>query len=396
MKNAGRVEPEKAIRGLYLLVFVYLGAFGTFLPIWLADVGWSDPQIGWTHGLRMGCLIVFPLVWGLLADRWGSAVGALRWMVVGAVICLTPLLMTNAFVPVIVALTAVAIFQVGILPILDAYTLSHAERSGCDYGRYRIWGSAGFVVGSTTLGILVSGMGRGVIPVVFVVTMASVAGLALMTRRDTIPRQGHTRPGLSSLLVAIRTRRLAGFYAISFFSRVGAHGAYLFLPLHLEALGVEDVWIPAYWVVGVVCEIVLMRNAAWLFGRFRVRSLLTACFGISVLQLGLFAWVDAPLWLLPVMSFHGFTFGIWYYASITWQGRLMPPELRASAQAFFQAISFGAGGMVSAVAAGYLFDAGSGSFLFGMSAVVMGVVALVTWWALRVHAGHRLVEASGV
>ena len=81
------------------------------------------------------------------------------------------------------------------------------------------------------------------------------------------------------------------------------------------------------------------------------------------------------------MLLHGFTFGIWYVTSVVHLAELVPAGDRGTAQALFQVAGFGLGGMLSSVAAGYLYEAGAGSLLFGVAAVgsVVPLVVSVTW-----------------
>ena len=54
---------------------------------------------------------------------------------------------------------------------------------------------------------------------------------------------------------------------------------------------------------------------------------------------------------------------------------------RGTAQALFQITAFGFGGTLSAVAAGYLFEAGAGPLMFGVAAVASTVVVVSVWFA---------------
>ena len=160
-------------------------------------------------------------------------------------------------------------------------------------------------------------------------------------------------------------------------SRLTQHGLYGFLPLHLERLGVADWWVPAYWSVGVLSEIVLIRNTPRLFGRLGTRRTLITAASVAVLQFGLMAYWLNPWLLLAVMPLHGITFGVWYVASMEHLGQTVEPESRGVAQACFQISAFGIGGTISAVSAGYLYAAGQGELMFGTAAAVSVTVALV-------------------
>ena len=93
------------------------------------------------------------------------------------------------------------------------------------------------------------------------------------------------------------------------------------------------------------------------------------------------AWVTSPLVLLAVMTLHGVTFGVWYVASMEYLGKEVEETQRGTAQALFQITAFGFGGTLSAITAGYLFQAGAGALMFTSAAAASIVVVAITWFA---------------
>lgn len=372
-----------SIRGLYLLIFLFLGGLGNYLALWLQDHGWNASQMGWLDGARYACIIVFPLAWGRLADRRGGAL-TLRWIAVGSALAFLPVLFTAAFAWVLVALTVFAAFRVGIVPIADTLTLAHVDRHGGDYGRFRIWGSWGFIAGGFVLAAVVTAAGRDAIPAALIVLLVATVALAFALRdAPREPRTGRPERGAWAELRAVRG--LGAFFAVVLLWRICGQGLYIFLPLHLKDLGVSDEAIPAYWAVGVLSEIALLRWAPRLFGRYPTQRVLQLCFLACALQYGLTALITDGWWLYAVMPLHGLTFGVAYYTMVLWLGRRVPPPIRATAQAAFQVVGFGVGGSISAVMAGYLFEVGRGPLMFG---VASGLGALTLLLSLITQRGR--------
>lgn len=360
-----------SLRLLYALTFLFVGAHANFFPLWLRDAGWSEPQIGWLDGLRYACVIATPLLWGRLADRRGEAVGVLRLLALGGLISFLPVLVTDAFWPLLIAMTVWAAFRVAQVPTLDAVTLSRIEIAGGEYGRYRSWGSAGFILGSLALGGLIESSSRAVIPWALTgVLIATLLMVLLMPREAIRPRaRDRIAPSLLQASRSLLARRpVRSIYAVAFASRFAMHGLYGFLPLHLADIGVGDAMLPVYWSTGVLSEILLIRRSRRLFGRWETRSVLGLCFAAAVLQYGLTAAIRDPWALLPVMALHGVTFGVWYVVSMEYLGAHVAHEERATAQALFQLCALGLGGTVSAIVAGYLYASGQGALMFGCGA----------------------------
>ena len=365
---------------LYGLTFLYVGAHANFLPLWLREAGWSEPQIGWLDGLKYACVLVFPLLWGRVIDRRGEAIGVLRMVAFGSLVAFLPLLFTSGFWPVIIAMTIWAAFRTAVIPTLDAITLSRIRRVGGEYGRYRSWGSAGFILGSLGLGLIVDATDRDIIPWSLAVILAATWLLVVLMRRED-PGDNQPRPTLGAIRALLARRPVRAVYGAAFASRFAMHGLYGFLPLHLQDLGVPDWKIPVYWAIGVLSEILLIRNARHLFlGRWSTRVVLSLCFAAAVIQYALTALTDDPDLLLPIMLLHGVTFGVWYVASMVYLGEQVGHEERATAQALFQTASFGLGGTLSAVAAGYLYAAGQGPLMFGCGAAAAVLACVWTLW----------------
>jgi PPP family 3-phenylpropionic acid transporter len=363
------------IRSLYLFIFLFLGGYGNFFPLWLGDLGWSDPAIGWLEALRYACLLVFPLVWGRLADRWRDSVKTLRWVTFGSALAFVPIVIFHDVIALTIALGVFFAFRVGLVPNTDSVTLSHVRQNGGEYGKIRVWGSAGFIVGGFLLGFLIDRFGRDVVPI----PLAILLGITwLLTLRMSPEGRGPktSERAQRSALELLNDPKLRPLYLITFLSRLASQGLFAFLPLHLQALGVSDAMMPLFWSVGVLSEIVLIRAAPRLFASWSNKSILSLCLAAAVLQYALTSLVESPWALLLVMLLHGLSFGVWYVTSVLHIGEHAEPGERSTAQGLFQMVGFGMGGILSSVAAGYLFESGQGRLLFGV-ATGLAVLTLV-------------------
>ena len=161
---AESLRQDGQLRLLYFITFIFVGALGNFLPLWLKDAGWTPADLGWLEATRYATVLVMPLFWGWLIDRWGDAVGVLRLVSVGCFVCLAPLVVSTEFILVLLTLLCFSLFRVGQIPAMDALTLSHVRRHGGEYGRFRSWGSLGFIIGGLMLGVAVELSGRDIIP----------------------------------------------------------------------------------------------------------------------------------------------------------------------------------------------------------------------------------------
>ena len=354
------------IRSLYLFIFLFLGGYGNFFPLWLGDQGWSDPAIGWLEALRYACLLVFPLIWGRLADRWRDSVRTLRWVTFGSALAFAPVVILEDAIGISIALGIFFAFRVGLVPNTDSVTISHVRTAGGEYGQIRVWGSAGFIAGGFLLGFLIEHFGRSIVPIPLAILLAVTWLLTLKMAPEGRGAHEGQRPQRRALEL-LSDPRLRPLYLITFLSRLASQGLFAFLPLHLQSLSVSDAMMPLFWSAGVLSEIVLIRTAPRLFRSWSNKSVLTLCLAAAALQYALTALVSNAWLLLLVMLLHGLSFGVWYVTSVLHIGEHAAPEERSTAQGLFQMVGFGLGGILSSVAAGYLFEGGQGPLLFGVA-----------------------------
>lgn len=366
---APRPPGTYSLRALYLLTFIAIGAYANFIPLWLRHAGWDDPDIGWLTALRASCILAFPIAWGRLSDRIGDSVTTVRIITVASLLAFAPLIATTEHVPVLLSIGAFSVFWVGLIPNVDATVLAHVHRTGEAYSAYRVWGSAGFIIGGFALGGLIELLGTSATPAAITAALAALALLALRVSRQPRERTTYGR-GLTAVRTLLANPYARGICLIAFASRVSSQGLYIFLPHHLSDLGVRDGFIPVFWAVGVVSEIVLMRAAPRMLARVGLRALTAMCCAAGALQFGLIAILDNPWAILPVMLLHGMAFGVWYVASLLALSQHVPESERATAQGLFQMTGYGLGGVISAIGAGYLYGAGKGPLMFGVASVL--------------------------
>ena len=374
----GQDSGARDLRLLYLLTFLFIGAQGNFFPLWLRHNGWTATELGWLDGLRYATVIVMPLYWGRLIDRRGDAVGVLKWLAVAGVVGFLPIVWSVDFWVVLGTMTVWAVFRVGQIPALDALTLSRVKHHGGTYRRFRSWGSVGFIAGGLLLGWLVESTDRTIIPGALAVTLVLALIIVWRVPSERVERRSGVK-GWGVVKSLLSHRGLRALYLSAFLSRFTQHGLYGFLPLHLQDLGVDDWAVPLYWSVGVLSEVLLIRNTPRLFSGRPTRSILLVCFVVAALQFACSALVTNPWLLLGIMALHGVSFGLWYVASMEYLGAQVDETQRGTAQALFQIMAFGFGGTLSAITAGYLFQAGAGELMFTVAAAASIAVIAITW-----------------
>jgi PPP family 3-phenylpropionic acid transporter len=365
------MSPQARLRLFYFLYYGSVGAYLPYFAAYLRGLGFSGREIGTVQMLPPLLAAPVALGWATAADRLGAPARALRLVAIwtlGAAAFL-PLARTPLAVGAVLLLQGLA--DRAVVPLVDSVSMEfvreHPRRS---YARIRLFGSLGYIALSLAVGLLLGLRGeRQADAAVPLAVLACVAGYALAAWRLPSPPVPAERPGLSEMLGLLRDGRLLALLVAAMIHWAATAPFHILLGVH-----VRDLSLPA-WVtgaatsVGVAAEIAALLAFPRLEARLSTRALFALAYGATAVRWLLCWQVRSPAALLTVQLLHALTFGVFWGASIHSLGRLVPARLRATGQALFSAVVFGAGN-----AAGYQLS-GRGYDLYGSVAPLFGWAA---------------------
>ncbi|MFP2933572.1 MFS transporter [Pyxidicoccus sp. 3LG] len=360
-----------SLAGFYFFYYAAVGIVLPFLPAYLKTLSLSTARVGLLLAVSPLVSLLAPPLWGHLADRTGRTSRILTVLALGAVLTFSLLLVARAFPALVASLVAYAFFASSFTPLIDSLALHHVARSGGSYAHLRMFGSVGFIVSSVVFGLWVAKVDRAAVIVPLVLLAVLVAWT--FTLRDTAapgPRP-HPLAGLR-LLRHKDFRWLLAATSLHWVACAPYHGT---LSIHVNALGLSPAVVGLTAGAGVVAEVVVMALYPRLAARFAPRHVLAFAFASSALRWGGMALTSSASVLVGLAPLHGLTFGAFYVASVAFLARRVPPELRASGQALFAAVTFGLGGLVGYASSGAAYDWLGGHRLFAVAAV-LEVVAI--------------------
>jgi PPP family 3-phenylpropionic acid transporter len=346
---------------LRLFYFAYYGCVGTFLPYfapYLRGLGFSGEQIGTVQ--MIGPLVAVPVAisWATFADRSRAPARVLG--IASAWAFLAVLLLPAARTPVTVGLVLLAysLADRAVVPLVDSltveWTVHHPEAS---YARIRLWGSIGFAVVTSAVGLALTWRGdRPGDVLVPLAVAACVAAYALAARRLPVPPAPAHPPRFREMAGLLRNGPLLGLLAV-FSLHWGATA-----PFHLLfGLFVRDHGLPASvtgvgMTVGVVAEVAALLAFPRVAALFSLRSILAASFAVSALRWFLLSRAGGAPWVIGLQILHAFTFGLFWGAAMDAMSRAVPSRLRATGQALFAAVVFGLGNAVGYQLSGVGYD----------------------------------------
>ncbi|MEK7676728.1 MAG: MFS transporter [Verrucomicrobiota bacterium] len=308
-------------------------------------------------------LLVFPLLWGMLADRHISLNRLFTVLNLVAVVALVLLANSKTFWGLLISFSLFSACFNPTLTLINALCFRHLQSPREQFGLLRAWGSAGWMIPSLPIYLwLVKARAADL---GFVLYLGAGLGLAMVVMTLFLPHtpSGARSPGtdrsqeLGYWPAMKRLLRDANFIAIlvSFFLVAASFSILVYYsPPFLEACGIDRAWIGPTQCIGVVFEIILFRWLPRFIDHWSYRaSILLGCFALLLRHL-LFAWSGNP-WLLAGSYLLAGMVIVFYHIGVSILVNAMAgPEVRATAQTLLVLFGSGLGPMFANGVAGRL------------------------------------------
>ncbi|MBI5040089.1 MAG: MFS transporter [Gammaproteobacteria bacterium] len=363
------------LSGFYLFYFATLGALVPYWSLYLKHLGFNAAEIGELVAILMATKLVAPNVWGWIADHTGRRIAIIRLASLLSLLIFTGVLFGSSYLWLALVMSGFSFFWNAALPQFEAITLSHLGAATHRYSMIRLWGSIGFILTVAGLGPVFDRVGVALLPQILLglftaIWLASLTvpehGTVASTQEQTPLRQVLRRPDVLALLLVC-------------FLMQASHGPYYtFFTLYLEDYGYSHSSIGLLWALGVVAEIgVFVVMHRWL-PRYGARRLLLASLALTTLRWLLIAgFADRLPVVLFAQTLHAASFGVYHAVAIHLVHQLFVGRNQGRGQALYSSLSFGAGGAVGSLAAGYIWT-GLGAqwtyvFAAGASALAWGI-----------------------
>jgi len=367
-----RSKPLLAIAGFYFCYFAFNGLFSPYWGLYLASLTFPAWQIGILTSLTQINRIYAPTLWGWLSDHTGRRQTILRVAGLGGVVFFIPLLLTQSFGYLFVAVLIASFFWSAALPLVEATTMSLLKGDSGAYSRLRLWGSVGFVCATLGAGYLIEARGIGILPWAVIAIMASLAVHSWQVPSPPATGQRQVaQTSFNAVLAKIEVRALL----VVCFLMAFAHGAYYsFYSIYIAEQGYGQSLIGGLWSIGVLAEIVVFALMPKLTRRFALRTLFLFGLAIAALRFNLIAFGAGSLVLLMLAQLaHAFTFGSHHAVTMNYIHRYFAGAHQARGQALYIAVSFGLGGSLGGILTGLAWERLGGAYLFALS----GLIALL-------------------
>ncbi len=392
----GEMMPGEPDGRLKLMIraqyFLYFGVMGIYLPyfnLYLYHIKLTGFQIGVLSALRSVLLVLFPVLWGMLADRLQARRAIYVFCNIASAILWSLYLVTTRFEWLVMITLGYGIFFSPIISFLEAITMDVLGKDKLRYGQTRAWGSIAFIA----VVILVGGM-IDAYPVGIILPLILAGGLIQSVVSLGAPSVRIAKlKGLPRGIGHLMSRKSIVFLICAFLMLL-SHGAYYgFFSIHLEKLGYGKTFTGISWAVASAAEIIVMMHSGRLFKRFSLETVMVFSFSIAAMRWFLLAFVDSGPVILITQVLHAFTYGAFHMASILYVDALSSEASKTLGQAVNNAVSYGLGLMAGFFLSGYLYETiGSHALFMTSGGIALSGGMIMTLYQIGFQ--NRQKEAS--
>ncbi len=376
--------PYWRLAAVYFFYFAYLGAFAPYFSLYLSSLGIAAAGIGAIMSLPQLVRIFAPHLWGWLADRGGYRLRVARIGTVIGTAIFCGLFAATEFDALYAVVLLMSFFLSAALPQVETTTLSHLGDHSAQYGRVRVWGSIGFIAAVLIVGYVLDVLPIDTLLWIMLATLGALTVLLMLV--PEAPQTAHAHDHTPIAHVMREPRVIALLVACALMAV--AHGPYYtFYSIHLVGYGYTKGAVGWLWSVGVICEIAIFFWMAHLFRAFTLRQVLIASFALAAIRFAIIAsCADNLALLLFAQTLHAATFGSFHAAALGFVHRFFRGRNQARGQAIYTSLTFGLGGTLGGLYAGYAWEHFGAVYTFAGAAACAFAGMLILWRGLEARA----------
>ncbi len=365
-----------AFGSFFFLYFAYVGLVSPYASLFFLDRDFNVIEIAVLMSMLQITRIVGPFSWGWLSDYLSNRVGIIRFCACLAALVFVCIFFLNSYMAFFVWMFVLHTILSSLMPLGESATV-HAlfKDNSFDkrYGRLRLWGSIGFIAMVLVAGELFQRKGIELYPIVGMIVLSLLALITFLLHEPKMERRKMVKGELLVVLFNpdVRWFLLSGFFMIF------AHAAlYVFYSLYLSNLGYNKFQIGLFWALGVFAEVIFFYFQSKVLSRLDAEVVLQASFGVGVVRFALIALYPLTPVLIFAQILHAGTFAAHHSAATKLLQRWFTGPLQARGQALMATISYGLGGTLGGLCAGWIWDAFQPRDVFVMSALACGLAGM--------------------
>jgi MFS transporter, PPP family, 3-phenylpropionic acid transporter len=365
-----------AFGAFFFLYFAYVGLVSPYASLFFLDRGFNPIEIAVLMSMLQITRIVGPFSWGWLSDYLSNRIGIIRVCACLAALVFLGIFYLKTYIGFFIWMFVLHTILSSQMPLGETATIHALYKDNSfdkRYGRLRLWGSIGFIAMVLIAGEMFQRKGIELYPYVGAAILFSLAAITFFLHEPKMERHKMIKGELFSVLLNPDVR----WFLVSGFFMIFAHASlYVFYSLYLSNLGYDKFQIGLFWALGVAAEVIFFYFQNKILSRVDSEVILQGAFGIGVVRFILIAFFPTTIVLILAQLMHAGTFAAHHSAATKLLQRWFTGPLQARGQAIMATVSYGLGGTIGGLCAGWIWDLFQPKDVFVMSALACGLAGM--------------------
>ena len=365
-----------AFGSFFFLYFAYVGLVSPYASLFFVERGFSVIEIAALMSMLQITRIVGPFSWGWLSDYLANRISIIRFCACIAAAVFLCIYFLHSYIGFFIWMFVLHTILSSLMPLGESATIHALYKDNSfdkRYGRLRLWGSIGFIAMVLVAGELFERKSIELYPIVGSLVLIALALISFCLHEPKMERHKMVKGELLVVLFDPDVR----WFLVSGFFMIFAHAAlYVFYSLYLANLGYDKFQIGLFWALGVFAEVFFFYFQSKVLSRLDVEVILQAAFGVGVIRFILIAFLPITSVLIIAQLMHAGTFAAHHSAATKLLQRWFTGPLQARGQALMATVSYGLGGTLGGLCAGWIWEVSQPRDVFVMSAFACGLAGM--------------------
>ncbi len=315
---------------LFFLFYAGQAIYNTYVNLYLSSVGLSETQIGITVSVSTIGILCAQLFWGLVSDRTKTKNSVLQLLYVAVAIIALLFYLNSSFVFLAAAVTLFSIFFHPLMPLQDNFALEYLEDKRWDYGQVRMGGTIGYCLTVLIIGFFLQNNYR---PIFCMVAVFMTICRFICIKLPKI--EGfRTKENKSSYWELFRNKPLIGLILFNLSFSIGLNFYHNFYAIYFtsDAVGGNSSLVGVMMFASSVSEIPMLLVIHRITEKIGIKKTLIMAGSVTALRWLLLFFLKTPALIVPVNLLHGIGYTSFSYCIITYIGKTVPKDMRATGQ----------------------------------------------------------------
>jgi PPP family 3-phenylpropionic acid transporter len=350
-----------------------MAAYGYF-NIFFREAGLDSFQIGLVNSIpRVFALLLLP-IWGFLTDYFQENKKVLAITITGSFLTVIAFPFAASMKLLMVLMFSYTLFQNPIIPLSDSLLLDHLGDRAYLYGKYRLWGSAGYMTFVSLIGLFLEKTEPAnlfyIYAVVLLLTLILLKFLPQGERKIKVI-------ATSDFKKIFQKKSLLFFLCFVFILQSSMNANYGYFPLYIVDHGGGE------FLLGIALTIASASELAAFFFSDKIinsnkfsRLTLLISFAFTCRWL-LLAFFPHRIIILLAQALHSLTFGLFFAVGVNYVNKISGEKFRATGQNIYAAVFTGMSAIFGNLIGGKLYQMLGGErmyFLLAIATILTGLI----------------------